>query len=148
MAEDPKKAIGRRLREARMAAGLSREQLGYKLKVHPGSIARWETGGAVPHPFHLERIAELTQTSPAWLQYGTKETSSTKRKRVRDHDEANEIFTSFDAVVRFLGGLGSPGEQKARKIDALEGYRRMISTLGAVPEWWYELKERVDRSEL
>jgi transcriptional regulator with XRE-family HTH domain len=152
VAENPKKAIGRRLREARMAAGLSREVLGEELQVHTGSIARWETGGAVPHPFHLQRIAELTHTSPAWLQYGGKEGKPAPRRRAAGRSESCpeviELLTSFDTIARFLGGLGPPGDERPRKLDALEGYRRMISTVGAVPAWWYDVKEKVERDEM
>ena len=58
------------------------------------------------------------------------------------------MFGSFDAVVRFLGGIAPGGREKLRKLDALEGLRRMLSARGALPSWWYELRDSVENEEL
>ena len=63
---DDRRAVGFRVRRAREHARWSREVLAERLGVHPGSVARWESGGAVPHAYHLERIAELTDSSAEW----------------------------------------------------------------------------------
>lgn len=62
--------------------------------------------------------------------------------------EAEDMFSSFDALARFVGGIAPPGEEKLVKLDALEGYRRMITARGPLPKWWYRLKEMVERDEL
>ena len=151
-ADELRRAVGRRLREARVAAGLSREELGEKLNVHTGSIARWETGGSMPQPYLLERISEITGTPASWLQFGDSrpaaKTAGARRRSRKENGTAQYVFSSFDSVVRFLGGIGAPGEQRLRKLDALEGYRRMITASGALPDWWYQLRARVERGEL
>ena len=57
-------------------------------------------------------------------------------------------FPSFDDVVRFLVGIGPKGQERARKLDALEGLRRMLTARGPLPDYWYLLKERVENGEI
>jgi hypothetical protein len=66
----------------------------------------------------------------------------------RDWQEAGDLFSSLDAIARFLGGIAPPGQEKLRKLDALDGYRRMITAREVLPSWWYELKRRVENEEL
>lgn len=142
-----RRAIGRRLREAREKMGLDRPALAERLGVHTGSIARWETGGSVPIPYHMERIAEWAEVEPAWLRHGSRDDEGV----VGGDDverEAEDIFSSFDAVARFLGGIGPAGEERLRKMDALEGLRRMLTAGGLLPDWWYRLRDRVENGEL
>ena len=138
-----RRAVGRRLREAREKTGMDRPQLAERLGVHSGSIARWETGGSVPLPYHVERIAEWAGVDAEWLRHGTAEPRAEGVER-----EGQELFASFDAVVRFLGGIGPAGEARARKLDALEGLRRMLTARGTLPDWWYELREQVEGDEV
>ena len=49
--------IGRRIREARLAAGLSQEQLGEKLDVSFQAVSTWETGKCIPDSDHLSALA-------------------------------------------------------------------------------------------
>ena len=139
-----RRAVGRRLREAREKTGMDRTQLAERLGVHSGSIARWETGGSVPLPYHVERIAEWAGVDTHWLRHGRPGTPVEQAVE----QESEDLFASFDAVVRFLGGIGPAGEAKARKMDALEGLRRMLTARGALPDWWYELRERVEGDEV
>ena len=63
-------------------------------------------------------------------------------------DEGSDLFASLDEVVRFVEGMAPPGQERLRKLDALEGLRRMLTARGALPDWWYELKERVENGRL
>ena len=58
------------------------------------------------------------------------------------------MFATLDAVVRFVEGMAPPGQERLRKLDALEGLRRMLTARGALPDWWYELQERVENGRL
>lgn len=148
-ADKLRKAVGRRVREARTAAALTREQLAERLKIHPGSIARWESGGSMPQPYYMERIAEITNAPASWLQFGEGARAKTTTKgRVRKGPDTGHGFDSFDGLVRFIASLGEPREQKARKLDALEGYRRMLTASGVLPDWWYHVQSKVERDEL
>lgn len=51
-------------------------------------------------------------------------------------------------VASFLGMIGGPGKEEGRKLDALDGFRRALTTLGKVPEWWYQLRDQVTRGEI
>jgi transcriptional regulator with XRE-family HTH domain len=146
---DVRRAVGRRLREVREKLGWTRPELAERLGVHSGSIARWETGGAIPHPYQMERIAEFGGTTADWLRTGGDDATAATGPR---HDSfavgdtsGEDVFASFEATARFLGGIGAPGEERARKLDALEGLRRMLTARGLLPGWWYDLREKVER---
>lgn len=137
--------IGQRIRIAREGMGWTREHFAHRLRVHPGSIARWETGGSTPQPFHLARIAELCGTTPAWLRYG--QGSGPAIRRGADVEET-DVFGSREHIARFIVRLGPRGEERARKQDALNAYRQLITTREPLPGWWYELMEKVDAGEI
>lgn len=137
--------VGFRVRDAREAAGLGRDELAARLKVHPGSIARWESGGAVPQRYYLRQIAEMAQVSEAWLRYGTGDGPVTRREPRTDRDASP---VSFDAISAFIRSIAEPGQERLRKLDALDAYRRLITTREALPGWWYDLKEMVQSGEL
>ena len=143
-----RRAIGRRLREAREKMGVDRPALAERLGVHTGSIARWETGGSVPIPYHMERIAEWAEVDPQWLRFGPRAEAGGAAAGDDAEREVEDIFSSFDAVARFLGGIGPAGEERLRKMDALEGLRRMLTAGGLLPDWWYRLRDRVENGEL
>ena len=144
-----RRAIGHRIRVARERVGYGREKLAELLKVHSGSIARWETGGSVPHAFTMERIAELTSVTVEWLRTGREAPGDARgQTETSAPGDPGDVFASFDAVVRFLGGIAPPGQERARKVDALEGLRRMLTARGALPDWWYLVKERVENGEI
>lgn len=142
---DERRAVGFRVRRLRERAGWSREALAERLGVHPGSVARWESGGALPHAFHLDRIASLSGVAVEWLRTGAGEAPAGEAAPER---EAEDLFSSFDAVVRFLGGIAPPGQERLRKLDALEGLRRMLTARGMLPDWWYALRDRVEADEV
>lgn len=142
-----RRVIGRRLREAREQMGLDRPALAERLGVHTGSIARWETGGSVPIPYHMERIAEWAGVELWWLRNGAPHEAG-EPGGVDAAGAADDPFPSAEAVARFVGGIGPVGEGRLRKLDALEGLRRMLTAAGPLPDWWYLLRERVERDEL
>jgi transcriptional regulator with XRE-family HTH domain len=148
MPGDDRRAIGWRIRTARERAGLTREELGARVGVHPGSIARWETGGSAPHAYTLGRIADACGASHEWLRTGADAAGASAEPDSTDAADADDVFASLDAVVRFVEGFGPPGQERLRKLDALEGLRRMLTARGILPDWWYLLKERVENGGL
>ena len=153
MTEKERIAVGYRLRALRERRGWDRLQLAEMLGVHSGSIARWETGGAVPHAYTLERIAELCGASSEWIRTGRgdspvpAEPESVEPEPAPEQAGAEDVFASLDAVARFVEGIGPAGQERARKLDALEGLRRMLTARGILPDWWYELRDRVENGE-
>jgi len=146
MSKDERTAVGHRIRMARERAGLDREGLAAKVGVHSGSIARWETGGSVPHAFTMERIAETCGTTADWLRTGHGEASEAASPT--PGEETGDVFASLDQVARFVEGIAPRGQERLRKLDALEGLRRMLTARGALPDWWYLLRERVENGQV
>ncbi len=145
--EAERRAIGHRLRRVREKLGWDRNELAERLAIHPGSIARWETGGSVPHRYHLDRIAEWGDVDPEWLLSG-ESPGAPEEADAAPEQETEDLFSSLDAVARFLGGIGPAGQERLRKLDALEGLRRMLTAKGRLPDWWYQLRDRVESDEL
>ncbi|HYW07231.1 MAG TPA: helix-turn-helix transcriptional regulator [Longimicrobium sp.] len=154
MSEKERIAVGHRLRLLRERRGWERLQLAEMLGVHSGSIARWETGGAVPHAYTMERIAELCEASSEWIRTGRGESPIPDDEPEAVEGEAPlepetaEVFASLDAVSRFVEGIGPAGQERLRKLDALEGLRRMLTARGVLPDWWYDLRDRVENAQL
>lgn len=59
-----------------------------------------------------------------------------------------DLFGSLSSVTRFLEGIAPPGQGKDVKLDALEGYRRMITARRPLPHWWPELKRKIEEGEV
>jgi transcriptional regulator with XRE-family HTH domain len=148
MTRDDRRAIGHRIRVVRERAGLDREALASRVGVHTGSIARWETGGSVPHAYTMERIAEACGASAEWIRTGQDEARDPDTPAAAETAEAGDVFASLDTVARFVEGIAPPGQERLRKLDALEGLRRMLTARGVLPAWWYVLKERVENGQL
>ena len=55
--------IGKRIREARQAKGLSQEQLGEQLGVSFQAVSTWETGKFIPDSDHLPALAKALDLS-------------------------------------------------------------------------------------
>ena len=60
---DGSKAIGERIRAARLAKGMNQEQLGEKLGVSFQAVSSWETGKFIPDPDHLPALAKALDLS-------------------------------------------------------------------------------------
>jgi transcriptional regulator with XRE-family HTH domain len=61
----PRKPRRAFIRERREAAGLTQEDLAYKLKTTKGTISRWENGARDPGSMAIEAIAEVLEIEPA-----------------------------------------------------------------------------------
>ena len=59
--------LGRRIQEARKAAGLSQESLGERLGVSRQAVSKWESGAADPSTSNLLALAKLYGVSPEEL---------------------------------------------------------------------------------
>src|SRR3954465_4239780 len=125
MPTNDRRAIGHRIPVPRERRGPRRDELAARVGVHAGSIARWETGGSVPHAYTMERIAEACGASAEWIRAGREEAAEPAAAGGGETGEAGELFASLDTVARFVEGIAPPGQERLRKLDALEGLRRM-----------------------
>jgi transcriptional regulator with XRE-family HTH domain len=64
--------IGERIKAARMAAGLTQQELAYAIPTPGGrsQISNWESGYRTPRRATLERIAEACGVKAAFLMFG------------------------------------------------------------------------------
>lgn len=64
--------IGDRIKAARIAAGLTQEQLARAVEAGGGKqqVSNWETGFRVPRRETLTRIADALGTTPGKLMFG------------------------------------------------------------------------------
>ena len=149
----PYRMIGQRMADLRRAAGrrrgerLTQRELAETLGVHQTTVAAWEIGRQKPEGDNLARLAVVLGSTPeALLSDGSE--GVLVGAGAQTEPEAEDLMAFFDQTVRFLGGIAPSGQEKARKLDALEGLRRMLTARGILPDWWYALRDRVEHDEL
>ena len=91
--------IGKRIREARTARGLSQEQLGEQLDVSFQAVSSWETGKYIPDSEHLPALAKALDLSlDALFAEGEKDW---KLKPV--NSDADHMYTFVKGRAQMLG---------------------------------------------
>jgi transcriptional regulator with XRE-family HTH domain len=55
--------VGKRILDCRTAKDISQSRLAQLIGVSPAAISHWETGGTVPRPRNLSKIADALQVS-------------------------------------------------------------------------------------
>lgn len=63
-------ALGKRIKAAREAAGLSQKQVGDHFDIVVSTVSRWETGDGDPGTGRLTRLAELFRVPASSLAFG------------------------------------------------------------------------------
>jgi len=63
------RGVGRRLRERRLALGMTQEGLS-KWVAHEQTVARWERGELEPMARHIVELAETLRCTTDWLLLG------------------------------------------------------------------------------
>ena len=76
MADPPAAELGARIRAARLAQGLTQDQLARAVGVTRSAVAQWETGRAGQVGGNLARIARVLGSSAAFLLSGEQEPGS------------------------------------------------------------------------
>jgi transcriptional regulator with XRE-family HTH domain len=96
----------------------------------------------------LQKIADVAGLDVAWLRYGTGAPSG--RRDALQKEEPVAFASPVQSVVTAdVINLGGPGENLVRKRELLEGYRAYNVAAGRpVPDWWYELKRRIEAGEI
>ena len=67
-----REAIAKRLREARLTAGMTQNDVGSSLNPpqRRHEISRCERNGATPNVLTIEQLARALDVSPCWLAFG------------------------------------------------------------------------------
>lgn len=97
------KEFGERLRQMRLARGLSIEHAAHQIGVSFSALQAWETGKAMPKSQQLEKIARFYQTHTDYLLFG--EEAETPEQQVRrflrrqglEEDEIETVLTFLEA---------------------------------------------------
>lgn len=63
-------ALGRRLASARIARGLRQRDVAKRLRVHPYTVTRWETGGTEPSLEVVRKLGRVLEVEFLWLVDG------------------------------------------------------------------------------
>ena len=85
----------------------------------------------------------------ALLQYVNGDVTEGAGHSEQQAEEAEQSFADALQVARYLGGVAPPGEEKAVKLDILEGIKRTILIREpGLPEWWYTLRGKVEDDAL
>lgn len=117
-------------------SGFSLREIAERLGVSRGTVHRWRQGKVGELQPATRRALEADLGGLPW------------RDDASAAGEAVDVFASLPALTRFLEGIAPAGEAKDVKMDALEGYRRMITARRSLPHWWPELKRKIEEGEV
>lgn len=97
-----KRAIGARIKQARLeAGGMAQRELAELIGVTEASVQAYEQGRTIPHRF-MSQIADATGVTPAWLYHG---------------DEA--VFVRDQQIAEITSALTAIGSKLDRVLDLL-----------------------------
>jgi transcriptional regulator with XRE-family HTH domain len=96
-------AIGARIRESRLAHGMSQTQLARAIEVERNSITRWETGAGLPDAINVDRLSRAFGVTADWLLRGVD--SPQPRVVLEAWRKTPRGQTASEEALRFLESL-------------------------------------------
>jgi len=145
----PYREIGDRIQDFRREAGrrrrrrFSQKELANLIGVAEGTVTAWETGRQRPQGENLMRLARALEVRPEEI-IG----DASSRSEPEPLHLAGDPFASGQQWEAYLRRIAPAGEMQSIKIDVLEGLRRVITATARLPQWWFDLYERVKRGEI
>lgn len=113
--------LGERLREARLAAGMTQAQLATRLGVSDGRrVAAWEHGRATPHPATWAAICSVLGIANEGPEVVTLRTLRLRRG-LTHHDVAQVVGVDPSTVVRWESGAQRPRARHAERLAEVLG---------------------------
>lgn len=112
-----------KMREYRLAAGMTAKQLGSMLHLSESSITMYETGKREPSPDTLVKIADILGTTVDALLGRQTEPEETKKPAAESH----ELSESERELIRLLEQV--PEERKAQVLAYIEASLRLQGAL-------------------
>jgi transcriptional regulator with XRE-family HTH domain len=113
-----------RLQRRRKSAGLSQEELAYRLGVDPSTVWRWEAGETEPSAWHRPRLGKVLGISRAELEilFEDAETVQTETPtdapgRDRDTESCIEDEVNRRNLLKALGLARSRGVHSAARVS-------------------------------
>jgi transcriptional regulator with XRE-family HTH domain len=115
-----------RLRQARIEAGLTQEQLADVLHVERKAVARWEKGTQDPQPCHVPRIRDILKSTDSRPSKGMQ-----GQALIRKADAAR-LLGDMDEVVACL----TNGFLIATQTNSQKRLREVHDVMHQLPENW------------
>lgn len=121
-------------------AGMTQARAAKMVGVSQRKVSSWRSG---------ERGALQSRVRSAMVQFLRQSSDVDVLEGARDV-ESEMWIASLDDIMRTLRKIGpEPGSHTARKKDALRLMRELMATLGeSLPDWYWDIQERVERGEL
>ena len=126
---DPK-AVGRRIREVRVSAGLSGEEFGERIGVGKGAVSTYEIGESFPRWETMNRIVELARRDFNWLLGGEESGAAQVGTVGVDEEVLADVIQGIEEGLAELD-LEIPPPKKAELVVLL--YDMMIEEEGRKP---------------
>ena len=105
-ANTPEGRIAQRMKQARLAAGISQEEAGRRLEITLRTYARWERGETLGFMGHVAEIAKALETTPDAILGG---------ENLRPaQTTVEELSNKLDAVLDELAELRGQLEDRPR----------------------------------
>jgi transcriptional regulator with XRE-family HTH domain len=111
--------IGKKIKQAREASGLSQSELSAQLKLHQVTIARWECEARRCSFENLKKISEITEKPIGWF-FGEDHPAYTYDRSLREEllvymKRNNEELHELKELVTLMGKRLEEGESKKKQ---------------------------------
>ena len=128
-----------RLKEARLATGMSQKEVADALHLAPPSVSNWESGKTNPSQENLKALAELYHVSIDYLLGRDRKPASTIRIVGPSADEINELmqkaatlpdlqYQMAESFLQFLIALHEGGRIRYAELAMLEDYIEFLAS--------------------
>ncbi|MGE3682728.1 MAG: helix-turn-helix domain-containing protein [Bdellovibrionales bacterium] len=154
--------IGLRIRQARMAKGMTQAELSKALGIDRGSVGRWETGRSVPRQVGMPRVASVLGKSAEWLLEGSGDPSpalqnievlrAEQRTLKEIREEVKKLCRQSESKPKMHTSNKIAGTDQTIKVDhntladIINGWNkakpeaRLMAALLITGDWSYKLK--------
>lgn len=105
-------ARGKRLRELRLARGLTQQQVAHKLSIEKSSVSRWEKGTSYPRDY-MRQLCELYETTPGYIAFG-------------NEGDAYATYSAFDEFTKWLDSSPLKASVTPRVLDVVRTTRMAL----------------------
>lgn len=136
-APDPAVAFGGRLREARLAKGLTQEQLAEAIGVAKPTLSGYERGIREPDFLKLNALLEVLEVDADYLLTGrdTKKASESTTIDSEDQQQTRKIYDLLRTLFAQSGYLGKDGDLSEKDL-------RFFMGLAGIMEAYFTAKAR------
>lgn len=146
-------AVGARIREIRLARGMTLEEFGNLFSASKSIASRWEKGKSIPNNIRIKAIADMANISVQELLYGTQEKVmygiewwNGKRPHESEQKPLPRVFTSKEAANDWLISKGYY-KGPVKNLSECFDYTRVVP-VSHLNEWEEEEFARIFKMEV